>query len=65
MEEQKANNVDDDSGEQAAKNQDPFPAKPLPGESIKVAVRIRPRMLWKRKKRIKLHRVQLQRKLYR
>ena len=42
MEEEKVNNVDDDSEAQAVENQDPFSAKPLPGESIKVAVRIRP-----------------------
>ena len=42
MEEEKANNLDDDSEAQAIAKQDPFTAKPLKGESIKVAVRIRP-----------------------
>eukprot|EP00944_MAST-04C_sp_MAST-4C-sp1_P005780 g5780.t1 len=42
MEEEKVNNLDDDSEAQAIAKQDPFTAKPLKGESIKVAVRIRP-----------------------
>ena len=34
MEEEKANNLDDDSEAQAIAKQDPFTAKPLKGESI-------------------------------
>jgi len=48
--EEKVDGVGDDSGPEVVENQDPFSAKPLPGESIKVAVRIRPLNALEKKK---------------